>query len=315
MSEERKQSIDYLAYFWPKNAPAPDLWGDFLYEIMFAQEQGILVIFRENEGIFVDGSNNPINISGKKVLGRAGHADMLITKILEAGGLSLCAVGDAEKTRSWYKSIDVGRNVRKLTFKEVLDSAKDYQEWSQIFVKTVEKSKIAGVCELIEGEWFYKDKEQHLSEVNMGTPPIFRYPEPTERMLVSDVVDIAIDGNGQKLEWRGLVVNNELISVNVYNNFMEYQICDDKSVQGFFKEFVEKYKGLIPPSYCLDVMELAYSDDRFAVTELNSLSGTGSVTCILMGLPMNSIAEFRKQYDRLLLSRRFNLIFKVEEDE
>jgi len=164
------RKIDYLAFYinhpnWEEPLlrpfvkkgqwlPCVSIDLQFMCEYMDAFEQKVSVLFDPINNVFLDSNWNEIDLKGKCVLPRGENNDRLLSEILKAGGTSILKLGDYEKTEHWYNFIDTGRNVKETTFKEFLESAKNINEGTEIFVKTVELNK-----------WYLKTKErcpQHI---------------------------------------------------------------------------------------------------------------------------------------------------------
>jgi len=300
--------FDYFAYYEPKRGPIKvgdspfifnqamaDLvnvmhgnrkhsWGDFDSEIAILKEHNMVAIFKEEKNAFFDADGNPIDIKGKSILGRSMMHDELIAKIIEHGGKSLCEVGDFDRTCQWWKTVDVDRNIKETTFKEIVGSAKSYKEGDKIFVKTIRKTQLAGVCIIKNGVWHHVEDNVRLTDFNVHTKLGHDHKwmdcDPDEPMLTADALELVGEVEGLKTEWRAFVVNNELVALNRYDHM--YLPCTDKEKISFFENAAKRYKGKLPASYCVDAMET--KGGTLVITEFNPIAYAGKAQFVLTGV-------------------------------
>jgi len=225
------------------------------------------------------------------MLARGAECDKVIHAIVNAGGISVNKVGDKDATQSWYKTIDVGRNVKVMKLIEFEALAKTLPVGTRLFAKTIKKSDFSEVCEVAENGNWYSLKNNH--RVNY-----FHRLRPDDLIIVSDIRELAPAPKGERKEWRAIVQYDKLVAVYTYNKLWKPET--NPEVIKFIKEKIEENKGRIPASYNIDIMEVVGMPHKFEITEFNALSSVGApIVPLFRGLPHGNYAEImekRKQY-------------------
>ena len=94
----------------------------------------------------------------------------------------------------------------------------------------------------------------------------------SEKMIISEYLDIVEDDKERKMEYRVYVIDCKIVDISRYIDYdTNYEI--PKKIQKFAEDFIEAHKKLIPKHYCLDILEL--KNGKVVIGELNGIMASG----------------------------------------
>lgn len=185
------------------------------------------------------------------------------------GGLPIVSAQEYLELAQWPDRVDPAftkRSVARATLEDIWDFATDrvnqefvapYSRDGRFFVKTEKKGEAWMVGDGVEFPGMLYSMACRFS--------------PRTRLIISSPLDLVTDSQGEKLEYRCFVAENNLLSISV-NHYVQNEAVPAE-IKAFAREFMAAHFGVWPRQYVVDIA----TDKELGpvVVELNALAASG----------------------------------------
>lgn len=306
----KQNSIDYYCFcvdsleepFWENfniNKNGESFRNDLLFDVENSTKIGKCVFYVKDWDKFVL-NGEPVDISGKIIFPRCAVFDsnLLLSKIEQNGGKSICTLKDKAKVSDWPRFCQpIHHKVIETTKEEFVSNFEKYkQKLGRIFFKTKEKNfscEVVNISELGNVKILSSedDLESDLGVFSFLSTKLIstkdRYGNLTghdnrlanlddnEKVFIESFIDIETNKiSGLPEEYRCFVLNGEI--ANISNYFAEENMDENYECFNFVNSVLQSLPNDFPKYFVLDICKIKKDNkSMFDIVEFNSIEASG----------------------------------------